>query len=417
MSIGYACLTVGVPDTEIKSCTLKNADSERLLSLTGHNLDSLEKMIDYNIKNGIKLFRIISDLVPFGSSAAFYLPWDEIYSEKLISIAGKISGSGMRVSMHPGQYTVLNSPDPVISRRAEEDLIYHARILDSLKVGTQHKLILHIGGAYGNKKAAVQSFLSRFADLDENIKKRLVIENDDSIYNIADVLELSASAGIPVVFDNLHNAINPADITKPDTYWIKECSRTWRERDGVQKIHYSQQHPQKRPGAHAGSITLAVFMDFYNHIDFPVPDIMLEVKDKNISAVKCINCTERRGVGALESEWSRYKYSVLERSPAAYQNIRALLNDKSSYPALEFYRMIEEALLIPEDKGRAAIAAEYVWGYFKEIASAAEKKRFPGILKNYLSGGSPLSELKRMLNRLAAKYNEDYLLSSYYFIL
>jgi UV DNA damage endonuclease len=416
MSIGYACMTVGVPDTEIRSCTLKNASTDRLISLTEHNLDSLEKIIDYNISNGINLFRICSDLVPFGSSVALHLPWNEIFADKLSEISGKIIGSGMRVSMHPGQYTVLNSPDPDVLRRAQEDLVYHARVLDSLNVGSQHKIILHIGGAYGNKRAAIKQFLLRYANLDENIKNRLVIENDDSIFNIADVLEVSASSGIPVVFDNLHNSVNPADKTKPEMYWIKECSRTWRRRDGVQKIHYSQQNPQKRPGAHSDSVSLEVFIDFYQKLCDPVPDIMLEVKDKNISAVKCANCTETRGIGAFETEWSRYKYSVLGKSPAAYQSIRTLLNDKSSYPALEFYKIIEEALRIPEDKGYAINAAEHVWGYFKDAASDSEKKRYSETLKSYLSGSSSLSELKRLLKRLAVKYNEDYLLKGYYFL-
>jgi UV DNA damage endonuclease len=51
-------------------------------------------------------------------------------------------------------------------------------------------------------------------------------------------------------------------------------------------------------------------------------DIMLEVKDKNLSALKCINTVTNRGMSALESEWARYKYSVLEHSPVIYQSIR-----------------------------------------------------------------------------------------------
>ena len=109
MSIGYACLAIAVPGSDIKGCTLKNATEERLLSLIGHNLDSLERMIDYNVNNGIKLFRISSDLIPFGSSLAAELPWQQIYAESFrISVIR--SRAGMRVSMHPGQYTVLNSP-------------------------------------------------------------------------------------------------------------------------------------------------------------------------------------------------------------------------------------------------------------------------------------------------------------------
>ncbi len=62
---------------------------------------------------------------------------------------------------------------------------------------------------------------------------------------------------------------------------------------------------------------------------------MLEVKDKNMSALKCINCVSDRGIKALETEWARYKYSVMERAPDKYHTMRKLLQDKTSYPALE----------------------------------------------------------------------------------
>ena len=76
MRIGYACIALAVEGTDLKSCTMKNASPERLLSLVSHNLRALDAMIDYNIKNNILLYRISSDLVPFGSSLAKGLPWE-----------------------------------------------------------------------------------------------------------------------------------------------------------------------------------------------------------------------------------------------------------------------------------------------------------------------------------------------------
>ena len=86
---------------------------------------------------------------------------------------------------------------------------------------------------------------------------------------------------------NLHNQVNPCDKNKSDYYWINECKKTWKEKDGRQKIHYSQQDPLKKPGSHSQSIMISEFMSFYDKLDRDI-DIMLEVKDKNLSAVKCI---------------------------------------------------------------------------------------------------------------------------------
>ncbi len=417
MRIGYACLAVALEGAQLKTCTRKNAVPERLLSLAGENLSALERMIDYNIANGIRMYRISSDLVPFGSSLASTLPWDEIYREQLDHIAQKIEASGMRVSMHPGQYTVLNSPDAGIVSRSIDDLRYHARLLDALHLDQPHKIILHVGGKYGDPSAAVSRFIEVYRDLDASIRERLILENDGSIYTIAEVLELCHRIGAPAVYDNLHNEINPADTTKNDAYWVSLCRETWREADGAQKTHYSQQHSQKMRGAHTDTIAIDAFLEYCHRLCVPLPDMMLEVKDKNRSAVKCILCTSPANQHLLETEWGRYKYSVLERSPADYQALRTLLKDKTGDNAVLFYESVERALALPEDKGRAVNALEHVWGYCADAATPAETKRYHTLLDGYLRGTVSLSQVKHLLYQLSLKYKQDYLLNSYYFTL
>jgi UV DNA damage endonuclease len=414
MSIGYACIAIAVQGSDIRSCTQKNATEERLMSLIGHNLSSLEKVIDYNVLNGIKLFRISSDLIPFGSSLAEELPWHEVYSKELLSIGRKISNAGMRVSMHPGQYTVLNSTHSSVVERAVQDLNYHTKVLDALGLCSEHKLVLHMGGVYGNKSEAKSRFVLHYRHLDTAVRKRLVLENDDTMFHIGDVLETASAANIPAVYDNLHNAVNAADQATSDFDWIKLCTPTWKNSDGLQKIHYSEQNPVKKSGAHSETIDIRTFLNFYNELSGMDIDIMLEVKDKNLSALKCINCVSNRGIRMLESEWARYKYAVLERSPAIYNSIRKLLNDKASYPALELYLMIEDAYRLPVVKGNAVNAAQHVWGYFKDITTQAEKNRFERLLQKFISGEVSLKSVKNCLLAYARKYDEDYLLSGYY---
>ena len=417
MRIGYACLSVAIEGAQLKSCNQKAATPELLLSLAGENLRATARMIDYNIANHIPLYRISSDIIPFGSSLARELPWQDAHEETLSSLAKKIQLSGMRVSMHPGQYTVLNSPAPDVVRRAIDDLTYHARFLDALKLDATHKIILHVGGKYGDPASAISRFVQVYRDLPQEITKRLILENDGGIYDISEVLELCSRIGAPAVYDNLHNAIHPADAQKSDAYWISQCKPTWSARDGAQKTHYSQQHPTKSRGAHSATIEIDPFLDYCHRISGEKPDMMLEVKDKNRSAIKCILCASPHPQRLLEIEWGRYKYSVLERSPADYQRIRELLKDKSSDHALAFYRIVERALKEPEDKGRALNALEHVWGYFSDCATPAEVKRYLAKRDGYLGGATPLGHVKGLLYRLSQKYQQDYLLGSYFFSL
>ena len=418
MSIGYACLNIGTPDTNIRSVMQRNATPEKLTEVTTHNLAALEKMIDYNRKNNIKLFRISSDLIPFGSSSVNALPWWDSHAEAFQHIGATIRKSGMRVSFHPGQYTVLNSPDEDVVARAILDLAYHDKMLECLGVDNKNKIVLHVGGIYGDKEAALDRFAENFQRLPESVQNRLIIENDDRLYNSEEVLELTNRLQIPSVFDNLHHAINPPPSGGDDRYWIAAAAKTWKARDGKQKIHYSQQAPGKRPGAHTDTIQLDTFQQFYNQLDDPTIDIMLEVKDKNLSAIKCQNATTANPRPVLlEKEWGRYKYAILERSPAIYQAIRTLLKDKEAYPTQEFYRLLDTAFAEAISPGYAENAAAHVWGYFKKHATNAERRQYEKNLANYRNNAGTLATMKRQLFKLAEKYDSDYLLQSLYFYL
>ncbi|QXE20675.1 UV DNA damage repair endonuclease UvsE [Clostridium sp. 001] len=417
MSIGYACLTIGVLNTNLKSCNAKNVCDEKLLGIIEHNLKSLENMIVYNIKNSIHLFRISSDLISFGSSPLNKLHWWDIFSNEFSKIGRKIRENNIRVSMHPGQYTVLNSPNKDVVNRAVEDLNYHSKVLDSLGVNAENKIVLHIGGVYNDKKQAINRFISNYGNLDDRVKRRLVIENDDKSYNINDVIEIGTKLGIPVIFDNLHNEINPSNEDKSELYWINESKNTWKDKDGYQKIHYSQQDISKKPGSHSNTIAVDRFVNFYGSLEREDIDIMLEVKDKNLSAVKCINSiTKDKRISKLENEWSKYKYTVLESSPKVYLEIRNLLKDKKSYPVVQFYNYIDEAVKEEVIPGNSINAALHVWGYFKNIVDSREKEGFLRSIDKYKKGEVSINVVKNKLWKMAVKYDERYLKNSYYFI-
>ncbi len=410
MNIGYACIALGVPGTQLKTCRLAGATYDTLLRLVAHNLSALEAMLKYNAREGICLFRICSDLIPFGSHSAVRFPWAEIFAARLDALSSFIRQHGMRVSMHPGQYTLLNAKDAGVTQRSIDDIRYHASLLNALGTDHAHKIVLHIGGTYGDKAQSVQRFKSHFQELDTSLRQRIVLENDDRHYHIGDVMETASALGIPAVFDSLHHAVNSCGGS--DAYWIEVCRPTW---DSRQKIHYSQQAAGKKAGAHSDTVHVQEFMDFCGGLPDRDIDIMLEVKDKNLSAVKCILCTtDNRHISRLEREWSRYKYAVLERDPAAYNRIRALLKDKSEYPAAAFYGIIEQALRQPFHPGHALNAAQHVWGYFNHVVSEKERQRFRSLTEGFDDQNA--RRAKALLKQLAEKYHISYQKDSLYFL-
>lgn len=415
MKIGYAALTKGIPNTDFKSLRLQDLDREKFENILSHNLKSLDNIIDYNIKNNINHFRISSDIVPFGSHEKMVFDWQNTFKDILNSIGEKIDQGDIRISMHPGQYTVLNSKDNGVVKRAIKDLRYHTDFLNSLNRNSQNKIILHIGGVYGDKESAIERFCVNYRELDEDIKSRLIIENDDVSYGFNEVLNIGLEEKIPVVYDNLHNSINN-DNYKSDRENILLSSKTWESSDGIPKIHYSQQAEGKRVGSHSDTIDLEIFKEFHNSIKDLNIDIMLEVKDKNLSTVKVNNLLYENSINILEDEWAKYKYLILEHSPSIYEEIRGLLKDKSNYPVLEFYRLIDRALEEEVQYGRSINSLDHVYGYFKNLDSK-EIKKYNRYILQYEKGNYTINPIKKYIYLLAEKYELTYLLNSYYFFM
>ena len=417
MKIGYACLVVGVPDTTMRTTRKANATPERLTELIQHNLASMENMIHYNIKHNIKMYRISSDIIPFGSDLETNpLDWVNLFSETFKQLGSKIKTHDIRVSMHPGQYTVLNSLDEGVVERAILDLEYHTQFLDALEVDGSHKIILHIGGVYGDKLAAMDRFVKVYNQLSPDVKKRLIIENDDRLYTIEEVLEVSRNTGAPVVYDNLHNTCNPSHLDKTDKEWIALAAETWNVEDGKPKIHYSQQRRDARLGAHTETIYIEPFKNFIEETAPLDIDIMLEVKDKNLSAVKAnLLINEKKEMKELEKEWARYKYLVLSHSQEKYQKIRMLLKDKSAYPVVQFYTLIEEALDTSPSKNAELNGLDHVWGHLKRKVSEKERIKFLKMKEDWLNDKIKISRIKNWLKKLAIAYDETYLQQSLYF--
>lgn len=414
--IGYACNFIGDKSLRFRTIRKNNITNEKLTEIISHNLNVLKEIILYNKKNKIKLFRITSDLIPFGSSEFNTLDWGEVFKEEFAEIGRIIKESNMRVSMHPGQYTVINSLREDVIERAFWDLNYHDKVLNLLNCDKTSKIVLHIGGVYGNKEEAIIRFIKNYGRLKPSVKNRLIIENDDKSYNIEEVLYISENTGAPVVYDNLHSKINPPSVEKDDLYWINLAKKTWKKEDGRQKVHFSIQDPDKKPGGHSKTIYINEFKKFYEDTCGGDIDIMLEVKDKNVSAIKCVNTLEKdKNIKYLEMEWAKYKYSILEKSHKSYLEIRKLLKDKKSYPSLEFYNIIEESFEIEESPKDYVNSLNHVWGYFKNKATEKEKNNYFRLLNRYEKGLNKGELVKNFLYKLSVKYDEKYLYKSYYF--
>lgn len=410
MKIGYACINLSIDSRCNHSCQLKNASQDRLRLLIQQNLNGLKDILQYNISHHIGLYRISSDIIPFASHPVNTLHWSRLFAPHFKELQQMIQEARLIVSMHPGQYTVLNSPNPEVVEKSLQELEYHARFLQQITTNRQHKIVLHIGGVYGDKSAAMKRFVQNFRLLSEEAKKRIIIENDDRSYHIADLLSISETLSIPVVFDFFHHLINPPfqQLSHEDhKRFLQEALATWRAEDGTPKVHYSNQAPYKSKGSHGSQINLIRLFSFLQLLEGQDINIMLESKDKNLSAERIMGVLNH-SPEALEGEFQRSKALWLSRGEDIY-NIPTWLKPESICYQ-QFAIQINQMLI--RETSNACL--QIVLDHFLEEMSAYIKSDQEDAVRKAASQGQ-MAHAFELCYQLAIQHNIPSVHNSYFF--
>jgi UV DNA damage endonuclease len=216
------------------------------------NARDIIKMIRWNNKYGIKFMRLSSEMFPFASHEEYGYKLAPFAAETLAEAGKVIAELGHRVTTHPGQFTQLGSPRKQVIDNAIRDLEYHDELLSLLKLPPQQNrdavMILHLGGAYGDKPAAIARFKENYAKLPQSVKNRLVLENDDVVWSVHELLPLCQELNIPFVLDyHHHNIIFDETQIREGTKDIMELYpaiiETWSKKGITPKMHYSEPTP------------------------------------------------------------------------------------------------------------------------------------------------------------------------------
>jgi UV DNA damage endonuclease len=297
MRLGFACTVLGIKVPAHDSRRPQNHPHLRV------SLEYVQQILRYAASIGVRMYRLSSNIAPYYTDLTrpeFGQQLDEA-REELAATGTLARDLDIRLSMHPGQYTVLNSPDERIVAAARRELQYATDVLDRMGQPDDNKVILHIGGVYGDKPAALARWIARYATLPERVRARLVIENDDRLYTVGDVLEVHGTTGAPVVFDNLHHALNPTPGL-PEHEALAAALATW-PAGQTPKTHYSDRRTEpitvKRNGvvklvkpsfgAHSDYIDPARFAAYRQAAqDLPDFDVRFEAKAKDLAVLRVL---------------------------------------------------------------------------------------------------------------------------------
>ena len=341
-------LRLGVPVKILGKPSLKSHDARRSQS-EPHlrvSLGYLSDIFDYLASHGIHMYRMSSDLAPYATHPdmpMFHSMVRESASD-LAAIGKKARDLGLRLSFHPSQFIVLNSPDPDLVRKSVWDLTSQAEMLYLMELGPEAVLVVHVGGVYDDKERARARWIETWPSLPEPVRRRLVLENDDLRFSCADVLHIHEHTGVRLIFDHQHFwCLNPEMLSMRDT--LAKMLASWP--DGVRpKVHFSSPRTELRQLTRKNlktkkSEVVNVAPIWTGHADFVNPfefatfmrtalaldfDVMLEAKSKDLALIRlradlvryAPDVADRFGlVPALQDKLDAEGADLMEADPAA----------------------------------------------------------------------------------------------------
>lgn len=285
--LGFACICNTLKENgSFKTMTVKTLSKldevhkeKKLISLAVDNLYNTLQILKWCKENNILMYRLSSDLIPLATYQEQWLWWE---NGDILNMCNKIKEfvieSGIRISLHPDQFCVLNSDKPEVVKNSIK-ILEHLNRLSNL-VGN-HILIIHTGSTAGGKDKAIRRFLDNFKLLSSDIQHKLALENDDKSFNVKEVLQICEALGIPMVLDIHHyNCLNEGE----NLLDLKErIIATWRGKRP--KMHLSSGKTAFTDRHHA---------DYINQVDYETAlkfagddfDIMLECKQKELALLR-----------------------------------------------------------------------------------------------------------------------------------
>ena len=289
MSLGYACINMALAEQGITTNKgmIKRTFGEKGIQyaseLALQNVQALLEILKWNVANGIKVFRITSELFPWASEYKLEAMPDFNEIRTILEECGKLP---IRVSTHPGPFNKVAGSGPTLANTIK-DLEIHSQLFDVMGLEPSHwnKINIHVGGAYGDKDETIRRFAGNFKLLSANLQKRLTVENDDKpgLYTVAELYPLFNAIGIPIVFDYFHHKLYPGFQSEEEAF--RMAYETWGEIRPV--FHYSSsrrdhEDPKAKREAHADFIYESI-----NTYGKDV-DIVLEAKMKEKAVLKYI---------------------------------------------------------------------------------------------------------------------------------
>lgn len=210
------------------------------------SLEEVDRILDYLAAEDLHMYRLSSDLAPYATHPDLPQFHDMVAESdaELKAFGAKARALDIRLSFHPSQYVLLNSPDAALTKKSIWDLASQSEMLERMELDDEAVVVTHVGGVYDDREASRARWIAGWEQCPDHVRRRLVLENDDLRFSAADVLWIHERTGVRLIFDYQHFwCLNPERLEMRET--LERFMASWPE--GVRpKIHFSSPRTEMR---------------------------------------------------------------------------------------------------------------------------------------------------------------------------
>ncbi len=257
----------------------------RIADLCRLNADALLASLGFCTRQGIGAFRINSQILPLKTHPqAGYemseLPRGGEIVERFRECGTFAREHGLRLSFHPDQFVVLNSPNPKTLAHSLAELNYQAEVAEWVGADS---INLHGGGAYGDKIAALRTLRENIESLPAPVRSRLTLENDHTVFTPSDLLPVCADTGVPLVYDVHHHRCLPDKLSVEVA--TQRAVTTWNREPLFHVSSPLEGWRGPRPARHHDYIDTGDFPEVWKTMSLTVE---VEAKAKELAVLKLL---------------------------------------------------------------------------------------------------------------------------------
>lgn len=195
----------------------------KLKKVAKDNILNTLKVLESNKALGIDVYGLSPKLFPLANYPSLeYFRYIDSLKTELLEVGEYIKENNIRANIHLENTIIINSMSDKVLQDSIKDIKYQNVLMNYMGLDDKYKVIVNVGGAYVNKEDAIERFYETLSGLDEALRRRIALKNEDNSISVSKMVKICNEFSIPFFLNIDDSNVNSEIISKSIESWKNE---------------------------------------------------------------------------------------------------------------------------------------------------------------------------------------------------